>query len=269
MSVDGGPLSELYPYNISFTLNTDGVPIFKSSKFSIWPVYLMINELPFKMRKLSDNMLLCGLWFGDAKPFIATFSQPLHKSLKKLEDGISFTVGEEVLHCKAFLICITADIPARALLLNMIELNGAYSCAHCLEKGTTFKTKNKGSVHIFPFNEEQPHGLSRTHKDSAADAVESVNTSSSVHGIKGPSFLMCIRSFEYVKGTCIDYMHGVLLGITKLLLKLWISPSFAKEDFSVASLSEVIDSRLLQIKPPSFITRVPRAHISNSGKRRN
>lgn len=43
--------------NISFTLNTDGVLIFKSSKFSIWPVYLMINELPFKTRTQSENML--------------------------------------------------------------------------------------------------------------------------------------------------------------------------------------------------------------------
>ena len=30
--------------------NTDGVPIFKSSGFSIWPIFLMINELPFHLR---------------------------------------------------------------------------------------------------------------------------------------------------------------------------------------------------------------------------
>ena len=32
--------------NISLTLNTDGVAIFKSSKNSLWPVWLVINELP-------------------------------------------------------------------------------------------------------------------------------------------------------------------------------------------------------------------------------
>ena len=31
--------------NISFALNTDGVAIFKSSRVSMWPVYLLINEL--------------------------------------------------------------------------------------------------------------------------------------------------------------------------------------------------------------------------------
>ena len=36
--------------NISFTFNTDGVPVFKSSGFSFWPLYLLINELPYRMR---------------------------------------------------------------------------------------------------------------------------------------------------------------------------------------------------------------------------
>ena len=31
--------------NISFIFNTDGVPVLKSSKISIWPLYLIINEL--------------------------------------------------------------------------------------------------------------------------------------------------------------------------------------------------------------------------------
>ena len=30
----------------SFQINTDGVAIFRSSKYSIWPVYLVVNELP-------------------------------------------------------------------------------------------------------------------------------------------------------------------------------------------------------------------------------
>ena len=32
--------------NISFIYNTDGVPIFKSSKYSLWSLFLAINELP-------------------------------------------------------------------------------------------------------------------------------------------------------------------------------------------------------------------------------
>lgn len=36
--------------HISFLLNTDGVAIFRSSKFSVWPVWIVINELPKSQR---------------------------------------------------------------------------------------------------------------------------------------------------------------------------------------------------------------------------
>ncbi len=38
------------PNNISVTFNTDGIPVFRSSGFSFWPIYLCINELPYRMR---------------------------------------------------------------------------------------------------------------------------------------------------------------------------------------------------------------------------
>lgn len=36
--------------HLSFQLNTDGVSIFKSNKTSLWPIYLVINELHPKLR---------------------------------------------------------------------------------------------------------------------------------------------------------------------------------------------------------------------------
>ena len=77
-------------------------------------------------------------------------------------------------------------------------------------------------------------------------------------GIKGPSFLMTLKSYDIVKSNAIDYMHGVLLGLNKLLIKLWISSTFSKEKYSISQYVEIIDSRLIQLKPPAFITRVPR-----------
>ena len=41
---------ETNPANISFTLNTDGVSLFKSSHTDIWPIFLTINELPPAVR---------------------------------------------------------------------------------------------------------------------------------------------------------------------------------------------------------------------------
>ncbi|MCH7560035.1 MAG: hypothetical protein IIC67_01465 [Thaumarchaeota archaeon] len=44
-----GPLSERF--STAWMLNTDGVSVFKSGRWSIWPVYLMNLSLPPDMRK--------------------------------------------------------------------------------------------------------------------------------------------------------------------------------------------------------------------------
>ncbi|CAG5102832.1 Protein of unknown function, partial [Cotesia congregata] len=44
--------------NISFIWYTDGVPVFKSSRISIWPLYLTINELPIKEWSKRHNLIL-------------------------------------------------------------------------------------------------------------------------------------------------------------------------------------------------------------------
>ena len=38
------------PYNLSFMLNYDGAPKFKSSTMQVWPIQLRINELPTMLR---------------------------------------------------------------------------------------------------------------------------------------------------------------------------------------------------------------------------
>ena len=36
--------------NISLMFNSDGIPVFRSSGFAFWPLYLLINELPYRIR---------------------------------------------------------------------------------------------------------------------------------------------------------------------------------------------------------------------------
>lgn len=42
----GSTSKDIGQLHISFQINTDGVSLFHSSTFSIWPVYFIINELP-------------------------------------------------------------------------------------------------------------------------------------------------------------------------------------------------------------------------------
>lgn len=44
---------------LSLTFNCDGVPVFQSSKFSIWPILCCVNEIPLESR--DKHILLCAL----------------------------------------------------------------------------------------------------------------------------------------------------------------------------------------------------------------
>ena len=49
-------------YHLSMQLNTDGVALFKSSRVSIWPIFMTLNELPFSLRYktcLSLSLFYC------------------------------------------------------------------------------------------------------------------------------------------------------------------------------------------------------------------
>ena len=50
----GGFLSADHPANVSLTINTDGVQVFKSSDVHFWPVWLVVNELPPTFRYRVD-----------------------------------------------------------------------------------------------------------------------------------------------------------------------------------------------------------------------
>lgn len=258
-----GPLSK--QENVSFTFNTDGAPVFKSSKISVWPLFLVINELPYKLRMLKENMLMAGLWFGPHKPAMGTFLSPFLDCFKKLHEGIQCfcpLLGNFI--CRAYLLCGTADLPARCLVCNSVQYNGSFSCWKCMQKGETSE-RGKGHTHVFPYISANPKGPERTVYDVHRDAQQAMNnleqrkTGYSVNGVKGPSWLTFFPNFNIVKGISIDYMHGVLLGVQKLLLRLWFSSEFKSKDFSFHEHVHIVDYRLNNLKPTLDISRLPRS----------
>lgn len=61
--------------DLTLTINTDGSPVFKSSKMSVWPIQFTLHELPpaskFKHR------LLAGFWFRHTHPNLQAFLKDL------------------------------------------------------------------------------------------------------------------------------------------------------------------------------------------------
>ena len=248
--------------NISLTWNVDGLPLFKSSKFSLWPLYFVINELPYKLRKLKENMIIAGLWFGESKSNMNIYLKPIVKELMVLEQH-----GVEVkpplcssFVSKAILLAGTCDLPAKCLVLNCIQFNGEFGCSKCQEPGITLTTSARGHTHVYPYNNlcSDGHCLNRTKVTHDENIRKALREGLIVDGVKGPSWLMKLMHYDIIRGTSIDYMHCVLLGVMKLLMSLWFNSVHNHERYYLGRKVGIIDQRLSEINPPSIITRRPR-----------
>ena len=89
-SVDGHLFKKKQAF--SFSMNTDGVSLSKSSKLSMWPVFLTINEVPLFKRYSIDHVILAGLTVGEEKPNMDLFFNPIVIQLKKLELGVNISI---------------------------------------------------------------------------------------------------------------------------------------------------------------------------------
>ena len=83
-------------YNFSYILNTDGYQASDCSKISIWPMYIMLNELPPNLRR--ENMILDGLWVSKMKPDMNVYMQPFVNQANDLSsNGFKWSwKGEEI-----------------------------------------------------------------------------------------------------------------------------------------------------------------------------
>lgn len=174
------------PNNITFIWNSDGVPLFKSSKVSIWPLYLMINELPYKLRIREENTIIAGLWFGSYNPSshqINMFLNTYRKDLKKLFRGINFTVANAIntLRIRAQIIGGTCDLCAKAIFLNVQKFNGAFGCPNCKIRTVRFE-----NVQTYPYIDNLEL---RSTNESELFAENALVTNEHVFGVKGPTTL--------------------------------------------------------------------------------
>ena len=212
---------------------------------------------------------------------MSSFLQPIAFQLKILEQGMlmrnSLNVSKNI---RFFLIAAVFDKPAKADVLNMKSCNGFGGCTKCMQLGETFRTENGklnkskllikiiifkylgGNIHIYPYSFENPTGPKRTDEIYKSDVKDAITKSTVVNGVKGFCCLSYLEHFKPISGTCIDYMHSVLEGVVKSLMRLWFSSEYKQENFSLFREIDEIESRLKQIHPPKFVPRKPNSIYS-------
>lgn len=110
---------------VSAIFNTDGVPLFKSSRCSIWPLYLIINELPPQVRM--NKVITCGIWFHKKKPDMNAFLSPLIDMINSLSSTpFEVIINGEKRNIKLYVLICCVDSIARAPIQGIHQFNGNY-----------------------------------------------------------------------------------------------------------------------------------------------
>lgn len=89
---------------------------------AIWPVYALLNELPFFLRLC--NPILCGVWVGPQKPTsMRDFLFPILEEIAPLgNEGLQWSTNDgQHFISRLFVFPITADSPAKACLLEVCK----------------------------------------------------------------------------------------------------------------------------------------------------
>lgn len=249
LSKPGGLLS--FCNNFSFSFNTDGAPVFKSSRASVWPIHIMLNELPPVSRE--KNLLLAGLWYGKGEPNMDMFLKSFVDDAKHLATiGVTWKhVDGTLINSKFVATCCCVDSVARPAMQKLMQFNGYYSCGWCYHPG-----ENVGNVVKYPVGPEcYPD---RTNETMEKEMEQAFVTKTTIFGVKGPSALINMPKFGIVSGFVPDYMHAVLLGVVRQLAELWFSSVGEKFYIGEPSTVAKINKRLERMFPPKTVSRLPR-----------
>ncbi|KAJ1526429.1 hypothetical protein ONE63_009563 [Megalurothrips usitatus] len=264
LSAPGGILAQ--PENFSFSFFVDGVTVGKTKK-SMWPIYVTITELPPKERQ--KHMLLAGLYYGPHDPDQKVFLKPFVEEVNKLSSsGVSwFHDGRNVIS-KVIPLIAVVDSVARCQCMNMQTFSAFYGCTFCYQKTERTVKRLKFVIPSEPAKERTRESYERDVMKAYEKRFEVREEDQHYKGVKGPCSLARLNYFNLFTGFVVDYMHNILLGVTKTYFQLIFDCSRAKfwqnsddaERFAMEDIMSQIDARLLSgMKPPTCISRTPRS----------
>ena len=191
-----------YPANViksvnslELSFNIDGLPLFKSSAQSLWPVLCsIVNLKPVRVFPVA-------LTLGKGKPTDLDFlsetltdlNDLLHSELQNGDDSIAVSVR-----------CIVCDAPAKAFVKQVKQYSGYFGCDKCTQRGQWIGRLTYPEV-IDLEDRTDASFRSRTYEDH--------------HTGLSP---FCRLPIDMVKAFPIDYMHQVCLGTMRRLLLAWL-----------------------------------------------
>ena len=219
-------LKDIQTVKLSF--NIDGLPLFKSSKSSLWPILCGMYVKTYPV-----HVFTVALCLGQNKPANLDFMDEFIDEL--LEKNLfGFTFQHTLRNIK--MQCFICDAPAKAMIKGIKQFNGYFGCDKCTQEGT-FEGR-----------------MTYQEIDSSLRTDESFRNiiQEQHHNVLTPILKLPI---DMVTSFPADYMHVCCLGVMKKMLLLWMRGE--RRVKLSAQQKNMISLNLIQLKKtiPSFFAR--------------
>ena len=222
--------------SLILTLNIDGLPLFKSTKSSVWPILCCITNIT------STPVFPVSVCVGGSKPANLDFMQDAIRDLNNaMQEGIAFN-GKQL---PVSVSCIICDAPARAMVKCSKLYSGYYGCDKCSQRGHFVGRM----TYMYPCIKNLPLRTDEAFRN---------NDNAEHH--RGVSPILELNSVNMIDDFPLDYLHQVCLGVMKKLLLLWKRGPRTLCRLSAASISR-LSTRLIDMRQniPREFARKPRS----------
>ncbi|CAF3780851.1 unnamed protein product [Rotaria socialis] len=251
---------------VTMLLNSDGIVLKKFSR-SIWFTCMVINELPRAIRFNIGNVIICSISMGGNKPKknqFQSFIKDWVLELQQLELG--FHISPPNLHghfikVHAYLIAAALDKPAQALLMNLNDPTGYYSCVRCTIQGKSVPTKH-GSTRVFirknndgiqdRSNQLYDQHIIQLLKRKSKNKPKDIDPAC---GQQGHCLLRNLSYFNIGPSFTSDSLHNLYSGTFKRLLEIWFKSR--GNSYSIHKQLNLIEAKLDSIKYPTTTYHLP------------
>ena len=180
---------------LELSINVDGLPLFKSSTTSLWPVLCgIVNVRPAQVFPIS---LSCG----PSKPKDLDFLTDTVDTLQQLLTS-GLQVGDRTV--PVLLRCVVCDAPARSMVKATKLYSGYAGCDKCTQRGTW----------LGKMTYQESSDIELRTDDSFRRQTQPEHH----HGTSP----FCKLPVDMIKVFPIDYMHQCCLGVMRRLLLTWL-----------------------------------------------
>lgn len=191
--------------HIELNFNIDGLPLFKSSPITFWPILANVHGFP------NIKPMVIAIWSGIGKPdSVNDFLEPFVKDINEtIKNGISINGYRLEISVRSF-IC---DSPARSMLKGTVYFNHKYGCQRCFAVGAYSTAVRR--TYFADFSQAKRTDMSFRDKSQPIHHKER-SILEDLQNIDGKPLLDMINHFPTS-----DPLHLLEEGVMKRLFLIW------------------------------------------------